>query len=125
MKYKVGDKVKVRQWDSLVEEYGTPYGNIEKDFDSAVFVFLMGEHCGEELEIREVRGDSYYCKSNTWEWQDWMFEKDSQLLLENIESRISYRYLMLGDKGYEFPNSYEGDLIKLMNEYIEALRNGR
>jgi len=56
--------------------------------------------------------------------QEYINEKEAQLtpqkqhqeyIKRNIMSRISYKYL---NGEYEFPNSYEGDLIKLIHEYF-------
>lgn len=38
-------------------------------------------------------------------------------ILRNIDSRLSYMYLVGGK--YQFPNSYEGDILKLIKEYID------
>ena len=74
MKYKVGDKVRVRQWDDMVEEFGESFGTI----DTPCFLFLgsMKKYCGEVVTIEEVNLCSYNIKegSNKEFWTDEMFE---------------------------------------------------
>ena len=72
MKYKVGDKVRVRQWEDLKSQYKTDeYGEINV---GVIFVEDMKEFCGKELVIRQVWSDTYSCHGNNFLWQDWMFE---------------------------------------------------
>ena len=72
MKYKVGDKVKVKKWEDLASEYTVDeYGDI---CHGAMFIQEMKEYCGKELVIKHVRMDTYSCHGNIWSWQDWMFE---------------------------------------------------
>ena len=73
MKYKVGDKVKVRSWDSLAKEFGVEYaGDIR--LPNNWFVHQMQKYCGEMLVITEVGTISYRTEGNTWNWTDEMFE---------------------------------------------------
>lgn len=65
MKYKVGDKVRVR---SDLEE-NTRYGG-------KIFVRGMAVHRGRNVEISKVHDDAYYIKESDreWFWTDEMFE---------------------------------------------------
>ena len=73
MKYKVGDKVKVRSWDSLVKEFGPDYyGDIR--VPGNWFIGRMKKYCGETLVITEVNSKTYRTEGNTWNWTDEMFE---------------------------------------------------
>lgn len=65
MKYKVGDKVRVR---SDLEE-NTRYGG-------KIFVRGMAVHRGKNVEISKVHDDAYYIKESDreWFWTDEMFE---------------------------------------------------
>ena len=72
MKYKVGDKVRVKKWEDLKSEY-----EVDEDgyiCHGVVFNDEMREYCGKELVIRYVGMDEYLCHGNNWLWQDWMFE---------------------------------------------------
>jgi len=76
MKYKVGDKVKVKEWKDLELEYKV---NEDGDIDfDAGFTSDMRLFCGKELVIKKLCNDSYICLGITWVWQDWMFEDESK-----------------------------------------------
>lgn len=80
MKYKVGDKVKVKKWEDLALEYEVDeYGEIWFD---AGFSGGMKKYCGKELVVEGVRKDEYLCYDNDWIWQDWMFEE--KLSIEDV-----------------------------------------
>lgn len=73
MKYKVGDKVRVRSWDSMVEQFGLDaVGDIR--ISDSFFVRAMRHYCGETLTITHVGTSSYRTMGNTWHWTDAMFE---------------------------------------------------
>lgn len=73
MKYKVGDKVKVRSWGSLVKEFGTDrYGDIK--VPGNWFLNKMKIYCGETLVITEVNSRTYKTEGNPWNWTDEMLE---------------------------------------------------
>lgn len=65
MRYKVGDKVKVRS--DLKENIS--YGG-------QIFVRDMAVHCGKNVEISKVYDDAYCIKESDreWFWSDEMFE---------------------------------------------------
>ena len=78
MNYKVGDKVRVRQYKAMVWEFGiredkgikTPY---------ATFWESMQIYCGDVLTIRNVTADGYRCSNErdmevSRRWTDAMFE---------------------------------------------------
>ncbi len=80
MKYKVGDKVRVRRWESMEKEFGIDEdGNI--DMNTPVFVPLMKEYCGRIVEISKNIHDTwnrhyYEIKEDNeeWRWTDEMLE---------------------------------------------------
>ena len=72
MKYKVGDKVRVKKWEDLELEY-----EVDEDgyiYHGAFFNPEMKEFCGKEVEIEYIGMDEYLCHDNDFLWQDWMFE---------------------------------------------------
>lgn len=74
MKYKVGDKVRVRSWEDMKKEFGvTDAGRIPISKD-VTFVPLMRPYCGKELVISSVDKDCYKVKGLAWYWVDEMFE---------------------------------------------------
>lgn len=66
LKYKVGDKVKIRK-DLIV---GETYGR-------AIFVKSMSDYVGHTLTIHSLRGDYYLVGGNCWSWTDNMLEDNT------------------------------------------------
>ena len=79
MKYKVGDKVRVRQWDDMAKEYDL-IGRVERDIDipGCTFVNSMKKFCGSVVTISNIVSDNsrYLIKEDNqeWYWTDDMFE---------------------------------------------------
>lgn len=87
MKYKVGDKVRVRQWDDMVKEFGLNWaGAIQKEVKGQSFTSSMKEFCRKEINIEKVYREDY--SSNGWLWEDWMFE-------DVIEQQIDHESVIL------------------------------
>lgn len=83
MRYKVGDKVRVRQWDDMKREFGECLGAIDTPF--CLFVSSMKVYCGLVYEIARVYGCYYYeLKSNEKPYvKKWYFTDD---MLESVAS---------------------------------------
>ena len=78
MQHKVGDWVRVRQWDDMEAEYGlNEGGNIPVPL---TFVDTMRDFCGRWGKITYVCKSCYYIKfssaSNGWSWSDEMLEPE-------------------------------------------------
>ena len=72
MKYKVGDKVKVRSWEDMEKQYGLDYdGDINTSF---CFVKSMREYCGKILTVKYAYSDHYNMADSGWNWTDDMLE---------------------------------------------------
>lgn len=75
MKYKIGDKVRVRQWDEMEKEFGLdPWGDIKCDH---IFTRDMREYCGKVFTVRDVFPPVYRlgdCKIGSKLW--WNFSDD-------------------------------------------------
>ena len=77
MKYKVGDKVKVKslEWYNSKKEYedGFFVGRVRFDKD-------MSNYCGKTAVITKANENSLYYKIDidrgSWFWYDWMFEDE-------------------------------------------------
>ncbi len=73
MKYKVGDKVRVRSWEDMEKEFG-----LDEEgcicMNALRFAKGMKIYCGKIVEIVEVKEDSYRVIGNCWQWTDDMFE---------------------------------------------------
>lgn len=79
MRYKAGDKVRVRQWGDMAKEFGECLGAIDTPF--CLFTSSMRVYCGLVYEIAKVYGCYYYeLKSNEkpdikkWYFTDYMLE---------------------------------------------------
>lgn len=82
MGYKVGDKVRVRQWDDMAKEFGECLSAIDTPF--CLFVSSMKVYCGLVYEIAEVYGRCYELKSNEKpDIKKWYFTDD---MLESVAS---------------------------------------
>lgn len=70
MKFKAGDKVRVREWDDMAEEFGvTKNGDINTPI---MFSKSMRELCGKIVTICEVHNDSYSIFDSLCSWIDEM-----------------------------------------------------
>ena len=95
MKYKVGDKVRIKslEWYNSANKSGK--GHIECS-NRVLFNVGMTNYCGCDAEIIEVRcstkGEAFVkldIDEGNWSWYDWMFE-------ENIsENETDYDYEQL------------------------------
>lgn len=79
MRYKVGDWVRVRDWDDMAKEYGEEGGDIGGPVDGhTIFISDMEKHCGKAYVIAEAM-EPYYQLGNVddvdeWDFEDWMLE---------------------------------------------------
>lgn len=122
MKYKVGDKVRVKKWEDLELEY-----KVNEDGDichGAMFIQEMKEYCGKEFVIEQVWNDRYSCHGIRYLWQDWMFEDtvekqmnhESTIInlndLNTAKSRQIERLMKFIAKDYTITNDLDYDLIR-------------
>lgn len=73
-KFKVGDKVTVRSWESMERQYGLDYiGSIAV---TCSFVKEMKKYCGRTVTISRVNTISYNIKEDNgrYNWSEGMFE---------------------------------------------------
>ena len=124
MKYKVGDKVRVKKWEDLELEY-----EVDEDgyiCHGVVFNDEMREYCGKELVIGYVGMDEYLCHGNNWLWQDWMFEDvdDTKLKIQESEfdPRIIQKGLIGGFTTKELENKIDHELVILQLTELNALK---
>lgn len=132
MKYKVGDKVKVRGWDDMVSEFDVDAsGDIE--LPGIFFTKKMEKFCGKIVTIQErevdLDGEAYYeileDTEHEYDFSDDMFEDDfmAPILLGvdiyNFVKELSDKFL--GDS----PNMTDGEkaAYSLGKEQILSLLN--
>lgn len=63
MKIKVGDRVRIREWDDMAQEFG-----IDEDGDiktKCFFTRRMKQFCGEVVEVKHVDGDYFVIKGDS------------------------------------------------------------
>ena len=81
MKYKVGDKAVVREWDDMAKEYGVDgNGAIENGF-----VRSMRKYCGKTVTITGAEINHYHVDDDYWNFTDEMFKPaaDTTLIIEH------------------------------------------
>lgn len=62
MRYKIGDKVRVRQWDDMVEEFGIDEAGRIDTTTGCCFTEEMKKFCGGVYEICSMLGKNYLLK---------------------------------------------------------------
>ena len=101
-KYKVGDKVTIRQWDDMKKEFGLNTVGIIAC--KAKFTNSMREFCGKTIVIDEVlHSGNYKIKNVNWVWSDDMFEP-----VKDMSNTTIQEYL---DKLCESFSSTKGSII--------------
>ena len=75
MKYKVGDKVKVKSWEEL-SKIGVHDldGDIKHRDGDLLFITSMKHLCGNEYIIKNVNYNSYDLEGVDFTFEDWMLE---------------------------------------------------
>lgn len=138
MQHKVGDWVRIRQWDDMEAEYGLDEGgNIPTPF---TFVDTMRDFCGRWGRITHVCENYYYIKfssaSNGWSWGDEMLEPepvyypgDMIQLRSWADMQADFNMNGLGPKN-DNPTCLSGDFSKffvdapLMIKEIKTYKHG-
>ena len=90
MKYKPGDKVRIKSIDwynSNKDEVGAIYGDSD-----AIFIQMMSKFCGQTVTISEVAADVYGVleDNDEYSWADYMIE---ELVLEKGSELPSVTYI--------------------------------
>lgn len=131
MKYKIGDKVKVRQWDDMAAEFGLDDEDIDMKY---YFLQEMKDFCGRVVTIQSVAGDIYGIiedVGNNYCWTDDMFEDeftDPILIgadIYNLVKGLSDKLLVVssnmtdGEKSaYNFGKE---QTLSLLNQFLNEL----
>ena len=88
MKYKVGDKVRVKslEWYNAFSNNGDKYIR----HDRAWFTKEMSEYCGKTALVIGVYNDSYDLDidNKEWGWYDWMLEDEPSVSVQLKEKRF-------------------------------------
>lgn len=112
MKFKVGDRVKVREWDDMKKEFG-----LDNDGDIACgisFVMEMKEFCGKTMTVVNVCEDgkqSYFLRGG----DGWKFSDD---MLEEAPKELGNK---IGRYWRNITNIYKKQTEKGLKEYGQTL----
>ena len=78
MKYNVGDKVRVRQWDDMEKEFGLDFNGNDISVPNCGFVKEMRKYCGFVVTIHNLtcKDIKYFIEEDDgyFFWTDDMFE---------------------------------------------------
>ena len=126
MKYKIGDRVKIKSRD-WYKENKRKRGRIY--FDNASFIPEMSRYCGTKLTIAEVKHNFYFVEENNYAWTEEVIEglveeetknnndmEEKETLLGWVKESDSLR--LVPHKDYEI--KHDGDnfyLVKKKKEY--------
>ena len=133
-KYKVGDKVRVRQWDDMAKEYGVNYsGDI---LSHGMFTSEMRKYCGKNVNISHIGKRGYYMikeDNGNWDWSDDMFEtifkSESEYTGIELLQAINDKKVKHGDKftmtygNKNIPHHSDVYITKLGNIRIGTVEN--
>ena len=101
MKFKVGDKVRVRTLESLVEDFGGNQNYINIDH-SKLMIYEMLSLCGKVVTIELVYTESYCIKEMGYSWYDCCFEpepvKDDDKMSDTIKIEVELKKCWVRDR---------------------------
>ena len=105
MKYKAGDRVKIKTWEKMVKEYGLQKGYNKQALIPCSCQFLLKmekrlkeKDCNRILTIRSVNSVNYNMKDISWGWSDDMIEclaKDYKEIKKDHPEPIKSRFEIL------------------------------
>ena len=121
MKYKVGDKVKIKSLD-WYNENKNERGEIQfKNNPHWRFVKNMSEKCGKISTIIAVSETAYRLENIPWNWTDEMIERlvEEEITQESLKSRIcECENFFICPDGYEFHDE-NGNVIEAKKIILE------
>lgn len=90
MGYKVGDKIKIKEWDDMEKEFGLDfYGDIKC---KCTFVKNMKKYCGKTLEISEITlSGNYIVEESFFTFSDDMIVKEDKM--DNFKIKVTKKDL--------------------------------
>ena len=98
-KFKVGDKVRVREWDDMLKEFG---GNKACISCECIFICDMKEFCGKVFRVKRTRTESRYELDG--EASGWAFSDDM------LYPAITYREYMQENYPHDVGHDFIADV---------------
>ena len=125
MNYKPGDKVKVRSWESMEEEFGISHdGDIRT---KPTFVSDMRKYCGKTVTVNRIDSEKYRIEEDEeeWCWSSDMFETVSILSADEVwkwlgEHYYDGLYKTLFNKDYNITDLTERFTFTEITEKVSA-----
>ena len=129
MRYKVGDKVKIKSLD-WYNKNKDKRGHV--DYGKHLFYFIMSQYCGKIFTISNVYSDYYLMSENKYEyrWTDEMIEGlvEEEPNQENVETKIeSTGFVQMGKNVSVNINNanYEDEVELQLEDYEIVVRDGK
>lgn len=105
-RFKVGDKVRVKNGLKAEAYYGGTYFNNS-----------MANYCGKELTIEEVLEDGrYFVEESGWYWAESMFEKPKNNVKVYSKDKNGHRYIAL--------NIEANSILAIQVHLVKVIENG-
>ena len=122
--FKVGDRVVVRDWGDMANEYGTKDDSISLDGDSTSFVPEMKHLCGRTATITDVNDDYVRVEfddesgDTNWYYRRWMFnpsDSDKPTTKFKVGDLVTLKNDLEPGKTYGDMTLYHGDMFDSLN----------
>ena len=101
MKYKIGDKVKIKSLEWYNKMKG-PAGFIYLNDFGILFMEEMNVFCGKTATVVSNSGEQYQIDidKNRWCWKDWMFEDDYLNESDSNGAELKYTIEVIKEKRF-------------------------
>ena len=127
MKYKVGDKAVVREWDDMAKEFGVYGGGFIVVLSSGCFVASMRKYCGKTVTIKAAYDDYYLIEGDNTQWHftNEMFVAHPQLIIEHhgrtTVAHIGKTYGVARCNPDDEYDAMTGDIIAVQRLYAKVM----
>lgn len=114
LKFKVGDKVRVKSLEWYNENKNLDGEIINKEGEkNGVFTKYMRSWCGDVIKINSVK-NNYYGANNGWSWYDWMLEDD--VVTEEPVTEEKQEVEQLNKKDMETKEMTQQEIFAYLND---------
>ena len=129
MKYKVGDKVKVREWDDMAKEFG-----VDSDGDiigTGLYLFAksMKKFCGKTVTIKKIHASSYEINeiNGAYAFIDEMLEQPQLIIEHHGRTTVAHIGKTYGVARCNPDDKYDamtGDILAVQRLYAKKIMLG-